>query len=313
MSTKLSTLALLFLPLLGCVEEIDLELPEVAPQLVVLSNFTTDQELQVSVSRTRSAVSDEVGTFLYYTDADVRLWHGLDEIDRLEVVFPEDETQPPYYVTDGFEPLVGVLYTIRVNVAGFEEVVATSMIPRPVAIDAVGLSTKISGTGTEDESELQFEVQVRFTDPPGERNYYHLRFFQELTRYRIEGNDTIVNPATTVRRLLQVRGLSDRLPYLTSEDGRGVLIQDDGLDGLVSEFVFSGLLRFNSQLYLPGNFVVELRSVSKEYYDFHASVARQLNTNGPFSTGLDLNDNIDNGVGSFAGFSTNTSSVVVPR
>lgn len=313
MPTKLSLLALLFLPLLGCVEEIELELPDAVPQLVVLSNFTTDQELQVSVSRTRSAVSDEVGSFLYFTDADVRLWNGLDEIGQLELVRPEEGDEPPYYVTDGFEPMVGVLYTIRVNVNGFEEVVATSMIPRPVAIDGVDLNTDIRAGRDTDESELSFEVTVRFQDPPGEANFYHLRFFQELSRYRIEGSDTIVNPATTVQRILQVRSLSDRLPFLAADNDRGILIRDDVLDGLLNEFTFSGSLIYNSQLYLPGNFLVELRSVSKEYYDFHASVARQQNTDGPFSSGIDLKDNIDNGVGSFAGFSTNTSSVVVPR
>ena len=313
MAAKHYILAFCLFPLLGCVEEIELDLPEVEAQLVVLSNFTVDQELEVSVARTRSAVSDAVEPFLYYTNADVRLWRGLDELETLELIIPEDERQTPFYRTDGFEPVVGVAYTIKVNVEGFDEVMATSIIPRPVAISAVELQSSIRSGRTEDESQLSFQVAVSFQDPPGEANFYHLRFFQELSRYRIEGVDTIVNPATTIREPLVVSATSDELPFLPDGNDQGILIRDDVLDGLLNTFRFEGSLVYNSQLYLPGNFLVELRSVSKEYYDFHASVARQQNSDGPFSSGIDLKDNIGNGVGSFAGFNTNTSTVLIHR
>ena len=310
-STPLALFSLLLL--FGCVEEVELDLPELAPQLVVLSNFTTDQELQVSVASTRSAVSDAVEPFIYYTEADVRLWNGLDELEVLELVFPETPESTPYYRAKGFVPQVGVRYTVKVNVEGFDEVTATSEIPAPVSITAVSLDTDIRQGRTQDMSELDFRVRVSFADPAGEANYYHLRFFQELARYRIEGPDTIVNLATTQRRPLAVSSLSDALPFLTYADQLGILIRDDVLDGLLSEFAFEGSLTFNSQLYLPTNFVVELRSISKEYYDFHASVARQGQSNGPFSSGIDLADNIGGGVGNFGGFSSSTSTLVIPR
>ena len=298
---------------LGCVEEIELDLPEVAPKLVILSNFSNDAELQVSVAQTRSATATTNTPFLYFTNAEVTVWSGLSKLDDLELVLPEDEEEAPYYRAPDLQPEVGILYTVKVDVPGFEQATARSMIPRPVEIASMEFSSTIVNGRAEDEAQFDFNVSVGIADPAGEDNYYHLRFFQEFFRYRIEGMDTIINPSTLLRPSLPVNPTTDDIPFVQYSNDQGILIRDNTMDGTVGIFTFEGSVTFNNQLYLPGDFIVELRSVSEDYYRFHTSIARQQEADGPFGGDVDLSNNIDNGCGNFSGFSTFTLTRPVNR
>jgi hypothetical protein len=72
---------------------------------------------------------------------------------------------------------------------------------------------------------------------------------------------------------------------------------------------FNGSFSYSPSKHVPGDFLVELRTVSKEYFDYYTSVNTQSGANGgPLDDASVLNDNIINGEGIFVGYSTSVNS-----
>jgi len=51
-----------------------------------------------------------------------------------------------------------------------------------------------------------------------------------------------------------------------------------------------------------------LRTVTEDYYLYHSTLTRQVNSGNPLSDGVVIYDNIVNGEGIFAGYGSNTNS-----
>ena len=304
-------LPLLFVPtfllLVSCVEEVELDLGEsVREQLVVLSNFNTNGQIQVVVSSSRGVLANPIGQFVYYQNADVRLYDEADNLLEVLCLTGSDvRDEVPFYSTKDFVPQPRVAYTIRVRVPGFEEAVeATGVIPEAVRIDHIQFDN------TYDSSDplrtvIDFDVQVSFTDPTDERNFYHLTFFQELfPKTDLSDTSDVLGPVLVP---LRVDGRPDNPPLLPYAERRGALIEDGTFNGEQVTYHFTGRLVFDSDDFVPGDFVTELRTVSQPYYDYHASLSRQHNGH-PGGSGVDLDDNTFGGVGVFAGYGSNYSS-----
>ena len=65
---------------------------------------------------------------------------------------------------------------------------------------------------------------------------------------------------------------------------------------------------YDPSKYIPGDFVIELRTVSEAYYLYHITLSRQVNTDNPLSEGVVVYDNVENGEGIFAGYSSSFNS-----
>lgn len=305
-------LGLIILLSSACVEEVTLDLGDnVREQLVVLSNFNTNGQIQVVVSSSRGVLSNPIGQFDYYENADVRLFDANDNLLEVLCLNPKDDKQQvPFYATKDFLPKPRVQYTIRVSVPGFEEVVeATGVIPEAVRIDDIQFENTYDNSVAL-RTIIEFNVQVTFTDPSKEQNFYHLTFFQELFPQTMTGADTtdLLGPLLVP---LQVNGLPENPPLLPYAERRGALIDDQTFDGEQTTYRFTGRLIFDSQEYVPGDFITELRTVSRPYYDYHASLSRQQNSQSPLGGGVDLDDNTRGGVGVFAGYGSNSSSTTI--
>ncbi len=289
--------------LFSCEEPLELEVNEDA-RLVVISHFTQEKDLQVYVSKTKSVQDTKDAEFV--TNATVMVFTGNELVEILELV---SDSGQPFYKSKNLAPIIGETYTIIVSAPGFTSVTATSSIPATVPIQSVDFSPVFKGRGTNDLS-INFKIAVTFSDPVEIRNFYHLVFYQELQSYSLDSNgDTILSPNVTLVRPQRIDLDNASQPLVKHFDNGSFLIKDESFNGSKVTFYLNGDYSLNASQYIPGNFLVELRSVSEAYYNYHLSITRQSNPkNGPLSEGVYVDDNIENGEGIFAGYSTSVNS-----
>jgi hypothetical protein len=291
----------------ACERPIDLTIDEPAPQLVVLSNFTADRNMQVRISQTQSVLDTEPPTSVL--DADVRLFKEEEFIQRLMLVEVDD--REPFYTTQDFKPEIGVTYTIKVEAPGFAPVEAMSKIPTKIDIQSLKVSDYLIEKNPEGEALYRFSVTIEFKDPQTENNYYHLNLYQQVYDYMLDGQDTIFGKNEFFP--IQFSQIIDNNFILAYFDG-GVLFEDAPFNGSIVSYTFPISFNLNAREEVPGKLVVELRSVSEEYYFYQRSLSQQQeNPGAPFSEPVVLYNNIVNGQGIFAGYISSLDSVRVGR
>ncbi|TAK50506.1 MAG: DUF4249 domain-containing protein [Saprospiraceae bacterium] len=293
----------LCLMLFSCEEPIDFELSQ-EQRLVVISNFSDQKVLEVFVSKTKSVLSNEA--ISYRTDATVMVFSGNELLEVLELV-TGDDGRPPFYRTTQLTPQPGIVYTIKVSVPGFEPVTATSSVPIAVPIQSVNFSNTSDEDSNHDVA-VNFNVVVDFQDPPGEKNYYHLVFYQELTSYLLNSEGDTLMGNRFLNTPLSVQSSDPNMPAIKYFDNRSFLLKDDTFDGQHVSLPFKGNYTYSLTSSIPGNFFIELRTVTEDYYLYHSTLTRQVNSGNPLSDGVVIYDNIVNGEGIFAGYSSNTNS-----
>ncbi len=289
--------------LLSCEEPIDFEVNQ-QQRIVVISNFSDQNELEVFVSKTKSVLSNEEASYL--TDATVMVFAGNELLEVLELV-TDDDGRPPFYRTTQLTPQSGVTYTIKVTVPGFEAVTATSSVPLAVPIE----SANFTNTTDEDSNHVvvvNFNVVIDFQDPPGERNFYHLVFYQEITSYLLNAAGDTLLGNRFLNTPISAQPTDPDMPVVKYFDNRSFLLKDASFNGQHVSLPFKGSYSYNLDASIPGDFFIELRTVTEDYYLYHSTLTRQVNSGNPLSDGVVIYDNIVNGEGIFAGYGSNTNS-----
>lgn len=144
--------------LMACEDLIDMELLDAGPRLVIVGEISNrDRIHEVRVHQTvpvsSSSMLDPVsGVAVRVTDRSGR-------------TFVFNETAPGVYRSRQFRGLIGMEYTLEVEVDG-KMYQASSTIPFVVPVDSIGIaSSDFMG------QENRF-VTLKFQDPPGISNYY---------------------------------------------------------------------------------------------------------------------------------------------
>ena len=295
-------MALLGLLIYSCEQPADLDLGGDVARLVVVSNFSDLDTLEVVVSKSNSVL--ENGPAEYVGNAVVEIYDGDKNLDVLEYVPTNNLVFPGYYRSNFVVPQPGVEYRIEVSAPGFEPVSARNAIPVSEArIDTTAIAFNLEIEEVDLFFNLaSFTVTVKIVDEPLADNYFHLNFYQEAFNYRIDTlGDTLSQQFFSLP--LTLDAADDNQPFVPYLDDRGVLILDDSFDGQTGTFEFSGSYLYNRNDQFLGSFVIELRSTTEEYYLYHTTLARQFQASAdPLSNPVILFSNIENGYGIFAGF-----------
>ncbi len=229
--------------------------------------------------------------------------------EKLEVEVTELETDHSIsliQVTQGGETFfgfpknflkAGFSYTISAYSPGFESVRATTEIPWPSTLS----NLNISGITKEPSTKNEFKDIVRYSldfeiNHEGDNQYYHLVFYNQ---YAGLPGAYLVNPE-----------LTDDQPFLAHYDFGILVDKDDMVPGVPLNFHFVDWVVENNEL---RRVFVELRTITKEYYKYHSSLARQLIVRqDPFAEPVTIYNNIEGGYGNFSGFSPDISSSYLP-
>lgn len=199
---------------------------------------------------------------------------------------------PKSFLKEGFS------YTISAYSPGFESVRATTSIPKPSTI----ANLNISGITIEPSTKNEFKDIVRYSldfeiNHIGSNQYYHLVFYNQYAGLPVA---YIVNPE-----------LTDDQPFLAHYDFGVLIDRDDLVLGAPLTFNFVDWVLEDNELI---RVFVELRTITKEYYKYHSTLARQLIVRqDPFAEPVSIYNNIEGGYGNFSGFSPDVTSSYLPQ
>ncbi|HKK77257.1 MAG TPA: DUF4249 domain-containing protein [Saprospiraceae bacterium] len=288
-----------------CERPVEIAFPEQEPELVLISTFTPGEELQAQVSLTRG-INDPLGAD-YPTNARIRLFEG--EKFEQQLVFVQPAGGPPFFSTQNFEAEIEKTYFLQVDVPAFDRLIASTTLPRSTDLQSLRISESRATTLPDNIKQYDFNLSLDFDDPPGIRNYYHLKIFQQIEKFTILRNDTIIS------------GVSSReLRFPTQENNNfqvvhyegGLLLEDTPFDGETKSLSLPISVQVATDEELPGKIIAELRSVSEPYYLFYSSVSRQrLAPTSPVAEPIIIYNPIENGNGVFAAYSKEVDSVAI--
>lgn len=293
---------------LSCVEPVDLLVPEVNNQLAVVCHFSPLDTLELVLSRGHPVAELDVDTVDYVSDAQISIFSDGLLVDILSYQEPgaSQLDVPPHYKSSYFVPQEGKTYSLRVVVPGEEEILtAQSYVPQAVGIIPSSFAYYLDVTSADEFSfRATYEVSFAILDPEETENFYHLSFYQKIDNLIITpSGDTLVQ--TVFTNPLKVESENTSLPLTPYIENRGYLFKDDFFSGAERAFSFSGTFLFSKANQQLSDFIVELRTVTKEYYQYHTALARYARSlSDPLALPVLVPGNVENGQGIFTGFSS---------
>ena len=293
MRTKYLTLLILFsfIILYSCEKIIDINISDKDKKIVINSIISTDSLVKVNVSKSLNILDDQNAIFL--NDAVVNLYEDGNFIEQL----PLDSNGT--YKSKNFYPLVNKKYKIEVSCNGLTSVSAENKIPQKVpiiSIDTVSVQTDINNA---------IEFTMKFTDPVNDTNYY---FLEAKTRYN-EYNYFTGELENSYMSNLYIYTVDNIVDVDVNQNG-GIVFTDNLINGQTYSLKFN-IDKYN--FYNDTNKVYfYLNSVSKDFYLYIKSYSlNQENMDNPFAEPVQVYENIKNGYGIFAGFSSYKDSINV--
>ncbi|MGB3780157.1 MAG: DUF4249 domain-containing protein [Tunicatimonas sp.] len=332
---------LLVFCLAACETTVEVDVPRYPAQLTVNALFNPDSVWQVELSKNRSIL--DTTQFASVPDASVQIIHQGQVVTQLKYQ-RENHFGNSIYGASNIYPKRGSEYTLAVEHPALGSLKASSRVPTSQAsIVSVVLDTSDVRILTEDI--IAYGVTIVMDDPV-EDNFYDLFFiirwflssgsfqvgqdengikFEERLTYQQIGSDDPVMDNSNRFDYYKIKILfkDTRLNggqykikvYLLVQRGRlldGALFNPPTVLDRVAHDVT------NNIIYQPRDTVDRfrlytiLRTTTKEYYDYFYTRDLQASVeNNPFAQPVQVFDNIQGGLGVFAGYSQTEKEVTI--
>jgi hypothetical protein len=292
----------LLFPLLQCTREVTITLPEEAPKTVVVCHFKPDNKFFVQLSRSQSVFSSSDFDILDSNECKATL--SIDGLfwDRLK--FKYDTESGEYFWVSRKTPLVGIPYTIAVQVPGNPLVESTSKVPNYFPIDHQRLSAGTPYTiplpdGT---FALRVPLEIKLTDLPPQNRYFAFQLIHSTNVYRNVNGSQEFDYSYQATSSFTTDGRTLALLNDVSSAEPVVLVNDKFWDADHSSIRLDAIIQYKSSIEKPSQLVLEWRTLSEEFYKYHLSLSRQGN-NSPLNDPDAVFNNVKNGYGNFSGYS----------
>jgi len=283
--------------LFACEKIVDIDTGSERP-FVVNSIFNPDSTWRVDVFRSNALSSGEY-TWGYDTIKDASVVITGDQITTLQY------NKAGYYETEVKPGAAGMDYSIVVSAPEMPELTALCKLPVPIMVDTA-YGEVISQYG--DKMILHFVID----DPAAESNYYEVYIDGWYRYYSEYYQDTVESPGWVDFQSTDPAYVVSEYSIHNSLAGERMLFQDVLFNG--NRKIFSLSIPNYTWRY-AGTHVklsITLRSVSAEYYQFRTTSQLQEDGRGdPFSQPVQVYNNIRNGTGIFAGFSSSVYTVQI--
>ncbi|MBN2663525.1 MAG: DUF4249 domain-containing protein [Bacteroidales bacterium] len=307
MKNKLLILVLPVILLFSCVKEVDISDFEKEDKLVISSYLVADSIFKVYLSKTHPYL--EKGIF-YIENAELNLFDEngnlLEKLNNID---------SGLYQTSSTKVETGINYKIETTYND-EIIFAEDIIPEIISV------SELRNTGnfiTENDSYIDFEIEISINDNPNVDNYYEINSYIKYTDtssflgewyYKERYNKYKKNYLSSTDYVI----LNEDYSYYGIYDV--TIFSDENFtnDKQIIKFYYSAYNLNNESLLLDHVLKIELRTVSKNYYLYKKSLMKHLdNQYSDFWYGVanpvQLYSNVQNGYGIFAGFSSYTDSI----
>jgi hypothetical protein len=277
----------------ACERELDIELPEEAPRLVVYAFLESGSPLEVRLSATRPALSEE--PFVFPEDARVMLYADGALVDTLR--FGLDPRGAPRYRSQTI-PQLGTSYTLRAAWSELPEIAAVAELPPPVAVQSWQWDTVRSSNPNLGEDTYWLYARVALAPTPGAEAFYALQVAEVVQSFYTDAQgDTIFYRPDTLWTELD----TDLSGPVFGYSGNGLLLSGEALDG--GEARFTCRLAASDGYRRSHGFLLYVRRVSRAHFLFHRDVYQNGFSNDLsfFSEPVEVYNNIFDGFGNFSG------------
>lgn len=288
--------ALLAVISVGCEEYIDPPFEIEESRLIISSNFSPNDKVSVRLTASQPAVGPDRTAPI--DNADISIYEGEALVEML-TFHPDAMGGQGVYRTLDFEPQIGISYTLRASAPGFTPVTASSSIPTSTDITRLRISELDINTNEQGLAIYNFNLLVDYDDPTFAENFYDIRIRQLVYPFHV------VSGTSDTIRLDPVFKTVESLPNVTEENTRvgesSYLVADKPGGGIIIGLVS----KINPSKEILGDLVVELRTVSRDYYEFQSAIQQERRI---FNTYLERGvtpsfSNVGGGYGVFAGYS----------
>ena len=289
------TLAMMVAFFVACEEYIDPPFEIEEPKLVISSNFSPGEKVSVRLSASNPAYGPTRQGEI--RNANVKIFGGGQVLDSL-VYVPGPNGSPGAYCSLEFSPETDVDYTLLASAPGFTPVTATSSIPTSANITALQVSELESLTAGNGLRLYTFNLTVDYNDPDWVNNFYDLRIRQLVTPFSVAAGTQDTSFFTPVTKT--VEAFADATADNTAVGESSYLIKDRVPGGVTLRLVS----KIDPKRELLGDLIVELRTVSQDYYSFQRDVQDGCRVCGIIvePDAVPVYSNVGGGYGIFAGY-----------
>ncbi len=334
---RLSYIALLFC---ACETTVEIDVPRYPTQLTANGLFTPDSLWQVELTENRYILDNT--PFAAVPDAEVRIQQEGQTVAVLDYLGNTPFTGTSIYRATDAYPKPDAAYTLRVSHPDHGDLVASSQVPSAPQIVEVTLDTlDVRQEGQFVDDQIAYGFTLRLNDPPTE-NFYSLSLiirFEDFGTIGINGNNMLLIENND----LLVRIQSDDPVVVNTYDNYRdeLLFKDVSFNGQQYEMKAYGIFETGDPRYFQlfdkgsplneeaydrsGNIVRQagdtagintfhaiLRNTTEEYYDYNYTRDLQISVeSNPFAQPVQVFDNIEGGLGVFAGYSQVEKEVTI--
>ncbi len=285
------SLVLIFIVLVSCEKIIDINIPDKDKKIVINSIISTDSLVKVNVSKSLNILDNANAIFL--NNAKVKLFEDNVFIEELHNVSNGN------YMSQSFYPTIGKEYKIEVSNDGLQSVSAKNKIPNKVKINSIDTLT--------DNSSENIYFTLHFTDPANDTNYYFVEVKSKIPTFDFN-TGKYTNPVMQNIYIMSDDKIVDA--NVSYNYGNGITFCDKLINGQTYPLKFSiDKYNFSND---TNKVYIYLNSISKDFYLYIKSFAKNIETQEDiFAEPVQVYENINNGYGIFAGYSSYVDSINV--
>ena len=305
----------------ACEKNIDIDIDEIEPMIVLNGVLTEQEQVILYLSRTRHILDNMQITAL--KNATVLIADEAGNTDTL--IYGADQL----YRASEMTIEAGKEYTVSASAMGYNAISATSRIPDPVPI--VGLDTASS---VDEWGEQMFDFTVAFDDPAGVADYYMLTVRSKYEISHIEYDYFLDTLYVDPEKDTVVTGYRRDTIVYTDVRRESIWFESENLaieneDSYSNRIIFSDKLFDGKRYSITGRFYTwflweaskpatvyfSLQAIDEHYYKYIDSrTDHYYAKNDPFAVPVVVHNNIEHGVGILGGMSVDTDSILLaPR
>jgi hypothetical protein len=288
----------------ACEKNIDIDIGDTDPMIVVNGVLKADSAVEIYLSRTRHILdNNEINSLL---NASVEI---SDEEGNSEALVLGSGN---LYRTDQMNIQPGKTYTIRASAPGYGDVEATTLVPERVPIARFDTSTVYNDWGDD-----MIEFAIELDDPPGVENYYMISISTQLSFSYKEYSYYLDTLYVDLEKDTVVVGYVRDSVVFTNVQNENIWFESENLaieqqESYTSRVIFSDRLFDGRSYTIRGRFNtwflqgisdsaaidVRLQTIDSHYYKYIDSREDHYYArNDPFAVPVIVHSNILNGVG----------------
>lgn len=288
MSRPLITFILIFI-LVGCETQVPFELPVIEPKLVINSVFSADSLFKINITASKPNNSKDFylqQKFDYVQNAEIF-------VTQNNVLYSDFEyKENGFYVSKSFIPKTESKCELKVSAKGYKTVQAQSSIPYKIKID----SFYYSYISHPDIGDNILKINLIWNDPPDENYYYILASLKHTTKAYAKKSPDI---------FLRNHPIFGDWSLRTSKNL--LVFNDNTFNGKKYNFEFFVGNRNNT--FGSNTYTFYLCHISKNFYQWAESIGRYFEQNSFFDEPVVVYNNIEDGIGVFAGYNMSSDSL----